>query len=100
MDCGESRVFNIASAAHANISVKKIPPRSIFVIHRGSFTQTSLRQFITGLSAPKHLNTLPKELPPLVKQKKWDGQDAPKEEEEEEEAPMKEEDAAPKGEEL
>merc|ERR1719362_55714 len=41
------------------ISAKK----GIFVIHRGSFVESSIRTFLTGLSAPKHLNDLPKELP-------------------------------------
>ncbi|CAD7961393.1 unnamed protein product [Amoebophrya sp. A120] len=56
--------------------------KNIFVTHRGSFTESAVRTFITGLSAPKHLNDLPKDLPKLVKQKAWDGKDAPKEDEE------------------
>lgn len=60
------------------LSMKK----GIFVVHRGTFTEPSVRKFLTGLSAPKHLNDLPKELPKLATQKKWDGKDAPKEEEE------------------
>eukprot|EP00392_Amoebophrya_sp_AT5.2_P001811 g1816.t1 len=53
--------------------------KNIFVIHRGAFSESAVRTFITGLSAPKHLNQLPAELPKLVKQKAWDGKDAPKE---------------------
>merc|ERR1740122_707144 len=53
--------------------------KGIFVIHRGTFTESSVRTFITGLGSPKHLHDLPKQLPEIVKQKKWDGKDAPKE---------------------
>merc|ERR1712194_234065 len=60
------------------ISMKK----KIFVTHRGTFTEASIRTFLRGLSAPKHLHDLPKTLPQLVSQKKWDGKDAPKEDEE------------------
>ncbi|CAD7971739.1 unnamed protein product [Amoebophrya sp. A25] len=52
--------------------------KNIFVVHRGSFTEQAVRAFVTGLSAPKHLNDLPKALPKLATQKKWDGKDAPK----------------------
>lgn len=62
--------------ALVGISMKK----NIFVVHRGSFTESSIRTFLTGLSAPKHLNDLPKALPSVVKQKAWDGKDAPKDE--------------------
>jgi len=53
--------------------------KNIFVVHRGSFTEGSVRKFITGLSKPKHVQDLPKALPEIVKQKKWDGKDAPQE---------------------
>lgn len=56
--------------------------KGIFVIHRGTFTEQSVRTFISGLSSPKHLNDLPKALPEIITQKKWDGKDAPKEDEE------------------
>jgi len=58
--------------------------KGIFVIHRGTFTEQSIRTFITGLASPKHIHDLPKELPGIAKQTKWDGKDAdlPKEEEE------------------
>lgn len=49
--------------------------KGIFVTMRGSFTEVTMRRFLTGLSAPKHLNDLPKVLPGVVKQKAWDGKD-------------------------
>lgn len=71
--------LNLGFGFPALIAVSR--KKNIFVVHRGSFTESSIRTFITGLSAPKHLNDLPKILPPLVEQKKWDGKDGPKEEE-------------------
>jgi len=57
------------------VSLKK----QVYMTYKGTWATDKIKGWITGLGvAKKHVMKLPQNLPDIVKQKPWDGKDAPK----------------------